>query len=414
MDKTLIQLARTDFESYLVSIRELTENILRPNEYRLTHKDGVPEDLTDQLRKHGLFAMTLPEEYGGLGLNTEQQARLQIEITRASCVYRARFSTTVGLVCQGILQHATKDQKNDYLCRLASGEMTGAFALTEEAAGSDAAGVTTSAKLDGNTYVLNGAKRYISNANIADLFVVMARTGRPHKMTAGITAFLVEKNTPGMTIAPIDMKMGQDGAPTAEINFTDCRVPASSIVGGREGIGFKVAMAGINTARLHVACTSVGQAERLTEEALNYAVKRRQFDQSISEFQSVQNMLADCRAETLAAKSMILRTAEGISGPPSKAQRADISCCKYFATEMVGRVADRAVQILGGAGYLANHDVERLYRDVRLLRLFEGTSQIHQGIIAKHMIEEEATSNNKELTCQPSAAATKMGSPPSD
>jgi acyl-CoA dehydrogenase len=385
-----IELARTDFDSYLDGIDELTETVLRPNEHRLTQEDGVPEDLTDQLRHHGLFAMTLPVEYGGLGLNTEQQVRLQMAITRASCVYRARFSTTVGLVCQGILQHGTEDQKDAYLSRMASGEFTGAFALTEESAGSDAAGVATMAQLDGNAYVLNGTKRYITNANIADLFIVMARTSNDDKSASGMSAFLVEKDTPGMEILPIDQKMGQDGAPTAEMIFSNCRVPVSALVGAKEGIGFKVAMAGINTARLHVACTSVGQAERLTEEALNYAVKREQFGQSIAEFQSVQNMLADCRAEALAAKCMILETARRISGPPDKNLRADISCCKYFATEMVSRVADRAVQILGGAGYLSNHCVERLYRDVRLLRLFEGTSQIHQGIIARHMIEEEA------------------------
>jgi acyl-CoA dehydrogenase len=385
-----IELARTDFATYLDAIHELTETVLRPNEHRLTQEDGVPDDLTDELRRHGLFAMTLPVEYGGLGLNTEQQVQLQMAITRASCVYRARFSTTVGLVCQGILQHGTDDQKNAYLSRMASGEITGAFALTEESAGSDAAGVATMAQLDGNAYVLNGTKRYITNANIADLFVVMARTSKDDKSASGMSAFLVEKGAPGMEILPIDGKMGQDGAPTAEMTFTNCRVPVSALVGAKEGIGFKVAMAGINTARLHVACTSVGQAERLIEEALNYAVKREQFGQSIAEFQSVQNMLADCRAETLAAKCMILETARKISGPPGKNLRADISCCKYFATEMVSRVADRAVQILGGAGYLSNHCVERLYRDVRLLRLFEGTSQIHQGIIARHMIEEEA------------------------
>ncbi|MEK9753650.1 MAG: acyl-CoA dehydrogenase family protein [Rhodospirillaceae bacterium] len=385
-----IEHTRTDFPAYLETVKDLTENVLRPNEHRLTHEGGVPEDLTQQLREYGLFAMTLPVEYGGLGLSSEQQARLQMAVTRASCVYRSRFSTTVGLVCQGILQHGTDEQRKAYLPRLATGELTGAFALTEVAAGSDAAGVATTAKLDGNAYVLNGTKRYITNANIADVFIVMARTDADDKSAAGMSAFIVEKGAPGMEIAPIDRKMGQDGAPTAAMTFDNCRVPVSALVGAKEGIGFKVAMAGINTARMHVACTAVGQAERLTEEALDYAVKREQFGQPIAEFQAVQNMLADCRAETLAAKCMILETARGIKGPPTKSQRADISCCKYFATEMVGRVADRAVQILGGAGYLTEHPVERLYRDVRLLRLFEGTSQIHQGIIARHMIEEEA------------------------
>lgn len=387
---TLIELARSNFDAYLKVIERLVEDLLRPNEYRLTHENGVPEDLTQELRQHGLFAMTLPVEYGGLGLTTEQQARVQMAITRASCVYRARFSTTVGLVCEGILQHGTDQQRKKYLPCLGSGEMTGAFALTEEGAGSDAAGVTSTAVLNGDAYVINGSKRYITNANIADLFMVIARTDSTGHGTAGISAFLIEADRPGINVAPIDKKMGQDGAPTAEMTFSNCHVPVSALVGAKEGIGFHVAMAGINTARLHVACTAVGQAERLTEEALGYAVERKQFGHPIAEFQSVQNMLADCRTEVLAAKSMILETARKITGPPSKSLRADISCCKYFATEMVSRVADRAVQVLGGAGYLANHDVERLYRDVRLLRIFEGTSQIHQTIIARHMIKDEA------------------------
>jgi len=386
-----IQRARTDFEAYLQEVEDLVKNVLIPNENRLVDEETIPEDLTQALREYGMFAMTLPEEYGGLGLETEQHVRLQMAVTRASCVYRARFSTTVGLVCQGLSQHGTEDQRKTYLPKLASGEMTGAFALTEVMAGSDAAGVATNAKLDGNNYVINGSKRYITNANIADVFVVMARTDEGDKSASGMSAFIVEKGTPGLEVAEVDRKMGQGGAPTAEMTFTDCRVPVSALVGAQEGIGFKVAMAGINTARLHVACTSVGQAERLTQEALDYAVGREQFGQSIAQFQSVQNMLADCRAETLAAKSMILETARAIKVAPTKSQRADISCCKYFATEMVGRVADRAVQILGGAGYLCNHPVERLFRDVRLLRLFEGTSQIHQGIIARHMIEEETS-----------------------
>ena len=388
---TPLELARSNFRAYLKVIERLVEEVLRPNEYRLTHEDGVPDDLTQDLREHGLFAMTLPVEYGGLGLTTEQQTRLQMTITRASCVYRARFSTTVGLVCEGILQHGTDQQRKKYLPRLGTGEITGAFALTEEGAGSDAAGVASTAVLDGDAYVINGSKRYITNANIANLFIVIARTNNTGTGTAGISAFLMEADTPGIKVAPIDKKMGQDGAPTAEMNFSNCRVPVSALVGAKEGIGFQVAMAGINTARLHVACTAVGQAERLTEEALDYAVERKQFGHSIAEFQSVQNMLADCRTEVLAAKSMILETARKITGPPSKSLRADISCCKYFATEMVSRVADRAVQVLGGAGYLANHDVERLYRDVRLLRIFEGTSQIHQTIIARHMIKDEAS-----------------------
>ena len=221
---------------------------------------------------------------------------------------------------------------------------------------------------EGGEYVLNGIKRYITNAPEADLFIVMARTNPEIKGASGISAFIVPAGTPGLSVGPIDKKMGQVGAHTAEVFFNDCRVPASALIGGKEGEGFKTAMAGINHARLHVACTCVGQALRLTEEALDYATKRVQFDKPIVEFQAIQVMLADCRTETYAARAMILDTAR--RQDQGEDVMTDISCCKYYASEMVCRVADRAVQIHGGAGYMAASTVERLYRDVRLFRIF--------------------------------------------
>ncbi len=380
------ELARTDFPVWLGKLDTLVADTLIPNEERLSDIAGVPDDLAAPLKSMGLFGLTIPVRYGGLALDMEKQCLAMIAVTRASSVYRARFSTTVGLSAQAILLNGTDEQCSTYLPRLAKGEWTSAFALTEENAGSDATNVETTARREGNGYVLNGTKRYITNSNIADLFVVMARTDETKPGADGISAFLVERGTPGLSVGAVDKKMGQAGAPTAPMLFENCRIPASALLGREEGQGFKNAMGGINTARLHVACTCVGQAERLTREALAYAMQRRQFGKPIIEHQSVANLLADCRTETVAARALIMETARRFTHPPSLDVAADIACAKYFASEMVCRVADRAVQVLGGAGYLANHCIERLYRDVRLFRLFEGTSQIQQMVIARAMV----------------------------
>lgn len=382
----LFDLARRDFPSWLARLERTVEDTLIPGERRLVDEAGIPDDLAQPLKDFGLFGMTIPEKYGGLALGMVEQCLATIAVTRASSVYRARFSTTVGLSAQAILLNGTEEQCATYLPKLARGTWTSAFALTEEEAGSDATNVQTTARPDGNGWRIDGAKRYITNANYADLFVVMARTDPSKPGADGISAFLVEKGTPGLSVGAVDHKMGQTGAPTAPVQFEACRVPASALLGGVVGQGFKNAMGGINTARLHVASTCVGQAERLTREALAYAMGRRQFGKSIVEHQSVANMLADCRTETFAARAMIMDVARRFRHPPDLDLAADIACCKYFASEMVCRVADRAVQVLGGQGYLESHPVARLYRDVRLFRLFEGTSQIQQMVIARAMV----------------------------
>ncbi len=384
----LFALARSDFAAWHQRLDALVEETLIPSEARLTDEETIPADLAQHLKDFGLFGMTIPERYGGLGLGMVEQCLATISVTRASSCYRARFSTTLGLSAQAILLNGTPEQCETVLPKLARGEWTSAFALTEENAGSDAANVETTARRDGNGYVLNGTKRYITNANIADVMVVMARTDETRRGADGLSAFLVEKGTPGLSIGPVDKKMGQTGAPTAQVFFRDCRIPGSALLGGTEGQGFKNAMGGINTARLHVASTCVGQAERLTREALAYAMSRKQFGKPIVEHQSVANMLADCRTETYAARAMVMDVARRFSHPPTPEVAADIACAKYFASEMVCRVADRCVQVLGGQGYLASHCIERLYRDVRLFRLFEGTSQIQQMVIARAMVRE--------------------------
>ena len=384
-----VRATATEFAAYLDGITRLVREKLIPAEPRLEGQETLPEDLTRLLREAGLFGISIPTRWGGLGLTMEQQVRVMFEVTRASSVFRARFSTTIGLGSQPILYNGTDAQRAAWLPRMASGEVTAAFCLTEPEAGSDAGGVRTMAVRDGDDYVLNGSKRYITNARQADVLIVMARTEAGTRDAAGISAFIVPTSTPGVSCGPADRKMGQDGSATSEVFFDNARVPAENLIGGREGGGFKTAMRGINHARLHVAVTCVGQAQRLIEEALFHAMNRRQFGQPLAEFQLVQAKLADMRAETQAARSMILETARAFdaAGEAQGPIIADIACCKLFASEMVGRVADHAVQIHGGAGWMRGSVVEQFYRDVRLFRIFEGASDVQRLLIAKDMIK---------------------------
>lgn len=381
--------ARDGFATYLERIGRFTRERLIPNEPLLEELGGIPEDVLQEIREIGLFGISIPESYGGLGFGMEQQVLLTIAFTQASAVYRSRFSTTIGLCSQAILDFGTEEQRRRWLPGMAAGTITGAFALTEPEAGSDAGNLQTAAIRDGDTYVVNGSKRYITNAPEADVFVLMARTDLSIAGAAGVSAFAVPADTPGIRVGPVPRMMGQTGSHATEVFFEDCRVPADALLGGKEGSGLKAALRGINHARTHVAATCVGQAIRLIDEALAYAAERRQFGQPIAAFQSIQNMLADSRAETAAAKALVLDCARAFDrGPPIP--YADIACAKYFASEMVCRVADRAVQIFGGAGYMEENAVARLYRDVRLFRIFEGASQIQQQQIARDMLRNGA------------------------
>lgn len=373
-----------DFEAYLAEVEAFTREELIPNEERVEELGYVPEDLVQRICEMRLFAISIPEEYGGLGLTQEQQVRLTFAFTRASAVFRARFSTTIGLCSQAILDFATEAQKRKYLPAMAEGRCTGAFSLTEPDYGSDAANLATTAVRDGADYVLNGTKRYITNAADADMFLVMARTGGPG--AGGVSAFAVDAGTPGIRAGEPVAMMGHSGSRVSEVYLEDCRVPGDALVGGQEGLGLKAALRGINHARTHVAATCVGQAKRLVGEAVRYARERRQSGKAIGEHQLVQAMLADMRADTYAAEAMVLDCARRFERRPLPF--ADIACAKYFASEMVSRVADKAVQILGGQGYMAGNAVARLYRDTRLFRIFEGTSQIQQQQIARAMLRE--------------------------
>ena len=372
------------FALLLDAIRRFVRERLIPAEQQLVDSDEIPAAIVAEMREMGLFGLTIPPEYGGLGLTMEEEALTSMEMCRASPAFRSLAGTNNGIGSQGIVIDGTDEQKKKYLPRLASGELIGSFALTEPGAGSDAGSLTTSARRDGDHYVVNGTKRYITNAPEAGVFTLMARTDPQSKDARGVSAFIVERDTPGVSVGKPDRKMGQRGSHTADVIFDDARVPAANLIGGKEGVGFKTAMKVLDKARLNIAAVCVGAATRMLDDALRYAIARRQFGQPVAEFQLVQAMLADCQTEIFAARSMTLEAARKRDEGESVTMEA--ACCKYFASEMCGRVADRAVQVHGGAGYMAESAIERFYRDVRLFRLYEGTSQIQQLVIARHLI----------------------------
>ncbi|WP_026380622.1 acyl-CoA dehydrogenase family protein [Afifella pfennigii] len=370
----------------IAAIRRFVKERLMPNEARVAQEDAIPQEILTEMRELGLFGISIGEEYGGLGLNMEEEALLMFELGRAAPAFRSAFATNVGIGSQGIALDGTEEQKARYLPRLASGELIGSFALTEPDVGSDAASVRATARREGDHYLLNGTKRFITNAPQAGLFTVMARTDPQRPGAAGVSAFAVEAGAPGLTTGTPERKMGQQGAHICDVIFEDCRVPAEALIGGVEGRGFKTAMKVLDKGRLHIAASCVGLAERMIDDMLAYAVERRQFGRPIAEFQLLQAMFADSRAEALAARAMVLETSRRRDAGEDVGVEA--ACAKMFASEMVGRVADRNVQVHGGAGYIREYRAEQLFRDARLFRIYEGTTQIQQVIIAKAMVVE--------------------------
>ena len=360
---------------------------LVPLEHQVAETDQIPPEVVQDMREMGLFGLTIPEAYGGLALTMEEEVRVLLELGQTSPAFRSVIGTTVGIGSQGIVFDGTEAQKQQWLPRLATGEMIASFALTEPGAGSDAASLRTTAIKDGDFYVVNGNKRYITNAPQAGLFTLMARTDPSVKGAGGVSAFIVDAKSPGISLGLPDKKMGQRGAHTCDVIFDNVRVPAANLIGGKEGQGFKMAMRVLDKGRIHIAAICVGVAKRLLADSLAYAAERQQFGQAIGDFQLVQAMLADSKTEIYAAECMVMDAARRRdSGLPVATEAA---CCKLFASEMCGRVADRAVQIFGGAGYMTEYGVERFYRDVRLFRLYEGTSQIMQTLIGRNLMREQ-------------------------
>jgi acyl-CoA dehydrogenase len=346
------------FDLLLATVRRFVRERLRPLEERVDREDEVPAEIVAEMRAMGLFGLSIPEEHGGLALTMSEEVRVALELGGTTPAFRSTFGTNVGIGSQGLVMAGSEAQKAEWLPRIATGEIVTSFALTEPGAGSDSASVQTRAVLEGDTYRLTGTKRFITNADKASLFTVMARTGEPG--AKGVSAFLVPANLPGVSVGRPEKKMGE------------------------EGEGFRIAMRVLDRGRLHISAVCVGIAERLIADSVGYAAERRQFGKPLSDFQLIQAMIADSKTETMAAKALVLEAAAlKDRGEPITLEAA---AAKYFASETVGRVADRAVQIFGGAGYIADYGVERLYRDVRLFRIYEGTSQIQQLVIARETI----------------------------
>jgi len=375
-----------DITPLLDSVRRLVNEKLIPAEAQVDREHRIPDDLLGLMRDMGLFAYAIPAEHGGLGLSKWAEVRMIFEFCRAAPAHRSYVGTTNGVGGKSIVLDGTEEQKRRYLPSIAAGELIVSFCLTEPGSGSDAKSLSTSARRDGTDYVLNGSKRFISNAPVAGLFTVMARTNPDDKGAAGVSAFLVEAGTPGLHIDPPLEKMGQLGAPTADVTFVDCRVPGDALLGGTEGQGFITAMKVLDDARIHMGAVCVGLASRLVEEMTAYAMERQQFGKAIAEFQLIQGMIADSEAEYMAARAMVEQTARQMDAGENVTKAAAAS--KYFASETVWRIADRAVQVHGGYGYMRETAVERLFRDARLLRIFEGTSQVMQLVIAREAMKE--------------------------
>ncbi|MBO9713166.1 acyl-CoA dehydrogenase family protein [Sphingomonas sp.] len=376
------------FEALIDTIRRFVSERLRPLEAEVEAADAIPEDVVEEMKALGLFGLSIAPEYGGLGLTMREECLVAIELGRTTPAFRSTFGTNVGIGSQGLVMAGTDKQKAEWLPRIASGEVIASFALTEPDVGSDSGAVKTRAvkakdENGADVYRISGTKRFITNADKAHVFTVMARTG-DEPGGRGVSAFLVPRDLPGLSIGEPEKKMGQKGAKVADVLFEEVPVPTSLRL-GEEGQGFKVAMQVLDRGRLHISAVCIGVAERLIADCVAYASQRKQFGKPIAEHQLIQAMIADSKTEALAARALVLETA--IRKDAGENTTMEAAAAKYFASEMVGRVADRAVQVFGGAGYIADYGIERLYRDVRLFRIYEGTSQIQQLIIARETIK---------------------------
>jgi acyl-CoA dehydrogenase len=373
-----------EFDAVIDAVRSLVREKVVPRETEIEEKDAVPQDIRQLAAVMGLFGYALPAEYGGLGLGMSQDVRLAFELGYTTPAFRSMFGTNNGVAGQVLVRYGTEEQRREWLPRLAAGECVASFALTEREAGSDPSGLATRAVRGTDGYRVTGIKRLITNAPVADLFVVFARTDPDATGSKGISALLVPAGTPGVVVGPADRKMGQSGSWTAEVAFDDALVPHSALVGGQEGEGFRSAMASIAQGRLHIAAMSVGQAQRALDEMVRYAAETRQGGRAIGGFQLVQAMIGDSQTELYAGRAMTQEAARAFDR--GEDQKIGPSAAKLFCTEMLGRVADRAVQVHGGTGYMRGGTVERIFRDARAFRIYEGTSEIQRVVIAKHLL----------------------------
>jgi acyl-CoA dehydrogenase len=374
------------FDAFIEQLRRYVRERLIPAEEDVIAHDRVPEAILNEMRDMGLFGITIPVEYGGAGMSVSQYIETVKQFSYAAPAYRSTMSINVGMTGSAIKNFGTPEQKAEWLPRIASGEIA-CFGLTEPGSGSDSAAMQTFAARDGNGYRLNGTKRYITNSPQAKIGLIMARTAKEAlPKNAHVSCFIVDMATPGISIGTPDKKMGQSGAQIADVILDDVIIPGSALVGGEEGRGFQIAMQSLDNGRLSIASMGVGMGRRILDTAIRYACERKAFGEAIANFQLIQAMLADSEAELYAAECMIADACRRADAGEPILRKA--AAAKLFATETCGRVADRCVQIYGGAGYLAEYPAERFFRDARILRIYEGTSQIMQLQIAKHLLRE--------------------------
>jgi len=374
-----------DFQQILKQTRQFVRSVVVPREHEILANDRVPDDLRDQAKEMGLFGYAIPQEWGGLGLDIGQDVELAMELGYTSLALRSMFGTNNGIAGQVLVGFGTDEQKARWLAGMASGQVVASFALTEEGAGSNPAGLRTKAIRDGSDWLISGEKRFITNAPVADLFVVFARTRPADDNGPGIAVFLVPADAAGVEVGTKDAKMGQEGAWTADVRFTDVRVADGALIGGSEDIGYRAAMTSLARGRIHIAALAVGAAQRALDESMNYAATATQGGTPIGNFQLVQAMLADQQTGVMAGRALVREAAH--LWLTEQDRRIAPSAAKVFCTEMAGKVADLAVQIHGGSGYMREVPVERIYRDVRLLRLYEGTSEIQRLIIGSNLVK---------------------------
>ncbi|MGY3555075.1 acyl-CoA dehydrogenase family protein [Williamsia sp. R60] len=381
------EVTEDDLADILAATRSFVREQVVPREQEIADGDAIPADLLQAAKDMGLFGFAIPQQWGGLGLDLEQDVRLAQELGYTSLAFRSSLGTNNGIAGQVLVEFGTDEQKEAWLSRIASGEVVASFALTEDGAGSNPAGLRTKAVADEDDWVISGEKRYITNAPWADLFVVFARYRPADETGPGIAVFLVPADTPGVSVGPKDSKMGQQGSVTAQVFFDDVRVPGASLVGGDPEVGYRAAMTILARGRIHIAAVAVGQAQRALDESVRYAALTTQGGTTIGDFQLVQAMLADQQTGVMAGRALVAEAArKWVSGED---RRIAPSVAKLYCTEMLGKVADLAVQVHGGSGYIRGVVAERIYRDARLLRLYEGTSEIQRLIIGSGLVRAE-------------------------
>jgi acyl-CoA dehydrogenase len=374
-----------DFREILAATRQFVRSVVVPRESEIADNDAVPDDIREQAKKMGLFGYAIPQQWGGLGLDITQDVELALELGYTSLAVRSMFGTNNGIAGQVLVGFGTEEQKARWLEPMASGDVVASFALTEPGAGSNPSGLRTKATASADGWVIAGQKRWITNAPVADLFVVFARTRPADERGAGIAVFLVPADAPGVEVGVKDAKMGQEGAWTSDVYLTDVRVGPDALIGGSEDIGYRAALTSLARGRIHIAALAVGSAQRALDESVAFAASATQGGAAVGTFQLVQAMLADQQAGVMAGRALVRDTArQWLSGED---RRIAPSVAKLFCTEMAGKVADLAVQIHGGTGYMRGVPVERIYRDVRLLRLYEGTSEIQRLIIGGGLVK---------------------------